>query len=185
MDIKQQFHPEITIISGVRNIGKTNLCLLLIETLQKAGKDIKGIVSPGIYKHDRKVGIAVRDIASGKEREMAVFSPGWDPQRPEREWLFKMEVVRWANQQLKKAVPADYLLIDELGYLEFEEHRGWTNGLKILSGGLYKHAFVVIRPDLLVIAKERLHYKKKYLVEENTDLGELCKKLLAQSLNKA
>ena len=179
MDIKQQFPPELTVISGIRNIGKTNLCLLLIEKLQRAGKDIKGVVSPGIYQNGRKVGIAVRDIASGEEQEMAVFSPGWDPERPEREWLFNMDVVNWANQQLGKAVPADYLLIDELGFLEFEEQHGWTNGLKILSGGLYKHAFVVVRPELLTIAKERLHYENSVLVDKSSDISEMCDKLLA------
>ena len=178
MDSKQQFKREITIISGIRDIGKTKLCLLLIQMLQNGGMDIKGVVSPGLYEKGNKIGILARDIASGNERKLASYVPGWDAKRPEREWLFEMNAVLWANNQLEKAVPADYLLIDELGYLEFEENKGWTAGLDILDAGRYNHAFVVVRPDLLDLARKRWQNPKLVMVEGDTHLDFICGKLL-------
>ncbi|BBB48575.1 nucleoside-triphosphatase [Pelolinea submarina] len=168
---------DLTIISGQKNAGKTKLCLRLVEKLQQDSIQVNGLVSPGLYQEGHKVGILVRDIATGEEKPMAVFDPGWDPEVPEREWRFNMGAVEWGNECLIKAAHSDVLIIDELGFLEMEQNRGWTAGLGLLDSGDYKHALIVIRPDLLETACKRWKPNHFVAVQENFDTEELVDKI--------
>ncbi len=170
--------PGITILTGPKNSGKTLICLRLIEMLREQSFPVKGLVSPGLYAEDRKIGILVRDIATGQEKQMAAFEPGWDPQVPGREWRFDMQAVKWGNERLKTAENAQILLIDELGYLEIEENRGWKAGLDLLDSGKFCHAVVVIRPDLLKEARKRWQPAHFVAVQANSDPKALAQKIL-------
>jgi hypothetical protein len=61
----------------------------------------------------------------------------------------------WGNDVLGAATPCDLLIVDELGPLEFERNRGWTDGLAAVDSGDYRHALVVVRPQLLPAARAR------------------------------
>lgn len=172
------YRREITLISGLRDAGKTNLCLELIRRLNQTERTIKGIVSPGLYKDGKKIGIMARDVATGEERQFAKYSVGWDVQRPEREWRFLNGGIEWANMRLKQAVPTDILFIDEIGYLEMEENGGWTAAPENLDTGLFQHAIVVIRPDLLDNARERWMVNRVILVKEEDNPVNLTEKIM-------
>ena len=109
---------------------------------------------------------------------MAAYQPGWDPQVPGREWRFDMQAVKWGNERLKTAENAQILLIDELGYLEIEENRGWKAGLDLLDSGKYCHAVVVIRPDLLKAARKRWRPAHFVAVQPNSNQEALAQKIL-------
>ena len=177
----QEYQHNITIISGKRDIGKTNLCILLQKKIVQAGKKLSGVISPGIYEGDRKIGILTEDIQSGESRQIARFSPGWDLENPNREWDFDQKTISWGNECLKKCVPSDYLIIDELGYLEFEEGQGWTAGLQALDRGKFNHAFVVIRPDLVRLAQARWGKITVFILKKGDDLEKLAEKILPHS----
>jgi nucleoside-triphosphatase THEP1 len=181
MGQKQELQRKITIISGKRDIGKTNLCMLLRKKIVQADKEVSGVISPGLYKGDQKIGILTEDIRSGKSRQIARFAPGWDPENPNREWDFNQKAVSWGNERLKGCVPSDYLIIDELGYLEFEENQGWTAGLQALDRGDFNHAIVVIRPDLVNLAQARWGNISVFTLTEGDDLEKLADKILPSS----
>ncbi len=185
MALKMEYKREITIISGLRDAGKTKLCLNLVQKLTSTGKTIKGIVSPGLYKDNKKIGIIVRDVASGEECEFAKYSPGWDINRPEREWRFLSSGVTWANSRIKNAVPTDILFIDEIGYLEMEEKGGWTAALENLDKGMFDHAILVIRPDLLEKAQERWNIRRIIMVRPEDDLEDLSNQLISYLVDRA
>ena len=169
---------ELIIISGPKNAGKTKVCLRLIEMLQDQSVPVSGLVSPGLYRDGRKTGILVRDIACGDEMQLAVYEPGWDPQVPEREWRFNMEAVIWGNKRLKTIKNAPFLLIDEMGFLEMEQNRGWTAGLDLLDSKDYHRAVVVIRPDLLEAV--RLRWQPTYFltVHQSSKWDKLARKIM-------
>lgn len=177
MAIKKNSNKQIYIISGNRDTGKTSLCLLLIDKLKKENKEINGIVSPGLYVDGKKTGILARDIASGKEKKIAMYSPGWDIKHPKREWRFMSDAFEWANDKLKSAVPTDFLIIDEIGYLEIEENKGWSAAMTILDNGLFNCAFVVIRPDLVEKAQRKWGITKIINVDTNDDLEMLSSQI--------
>ena len=170
--------PEVIIITGQKNTGKTKLCLRLIEMLHQQNRQVSGLISPGFYQAGQKTGILVQDIASGDQKQLAIYDPGWDPQVPKRLWRFDMQVVEWGNQRLKTAVNIDVLLIDELGYLELEENRGWTACLDLLDSKNYHYAVVVVRPDLLETARLRWQSNFFVTVEPDSNCDALALKIL-------
>lgn len=180
---KDSISKNITLISGERNVGKTQLCQLLVEELKNNRKKVDGIISPGFFESDKKIQIHAQYIASGQKRLIARYQPGYDRRKPECEWKFEAAGMQWANQMFLGTVPTDCLIVDELGFLEFEQNTGWKNGLKAIESGLYKMAFVVIRPALLNHAKDRWEIKEVIFLEQNDDLNTLCKQLL-QMTNK-
>lgn len=170
--------PEIIIITGPKDTGKTRLCLRLIEILRQQERRVNGLVSPGLYQAGHKTGILAQDIASGEQKQLAFYDPGWDAQVPSRLWRFDMQVVEWGNQRLKKANNSEILIIDELGFLEMEQNRGWTAGLDLLDKKAFQHAVVVIRPDLLEAARLRWQPNAFITVLPDSDRDALASKIL-------
>ena len=179
------FKHEIIVITGQRDAGKTILCLKLILQLKTINKTVKGIVSPGLYVDDRKVGILARDIASEEEKQFAKYSLGWNIEKPECEWRFFDDGISWANVKIKDAIPTDILLIDEIGFLELEENKGWTAALENLDKGLFNHAIVVIRPDLLPLANNRWEIDRIVTINPGDNIKALSDNIIDQLTDKA
>jgi nucleoside-triphosphatase THEP1 len=169
---------EIIVITGQKDTGKTRLCMQLIELLRQQNRQVSGLVSPGLYQAGQKNGILVRDIASGEQKQLAFYDPGWDAQVPSREWRFDMQVVEWGNQRLKTVLKSDILVIDELGFLELEQNRGWTAGLNLLDTKAFQYAVVVVRPDLLETARLRWRSYAFDTVQANSDRDALAHKIM-------
>jgi len=133
---------------------------------------VAGIISPGIYHDGVKVGINALDIRSGENVKLADYSPGWDIENPLRIWKMNSDAIPWGNDVLSKSIPCDVLVIDEIGYLEFEKNCGWNKSFKILGTEGFKIAFVVVRKDLMEVAHS--HWEKANTLEmkngENIDL---------------
>jgi len=171
---------EIYLISGERDVGKTIFCSKLIPKLKYKGYSVAGIISPGIYHNDVKIGISAISIKSGEIIKLAEYSPGWDIENPLRIWKMNAEAIPWGNDVLIKSIPCDVLIIDEIGYLEFEKNSGWNKTFEILEDKQFKIAFVVVRIDLV---KEALsHWGKAQIIKlkngENVDL--ISKNILHQ-----
>lgn len=78
-------------------------------------------------------------------------SPTADPLTPG--WSYDPGVFEWGNEVLRRAIPCDLLVIDELGPIEILGGRGWSSAFEVLSTGDYDAALVVCRPALV----DRLH----------------------------
>lgn len=164
MPIEAENIANITIISGERGSGKTLLCILLKKTFRDMRKTVEGVISPGLYQNGHKTGIMAEDISSGQRRQIASYSPGWDEQNPEKEWKFNFAEIEWINERLKTIPPSENLIIDEVGILELRENAGWTEALVKIDEGKYGHAYVVVRPGLLEIAKKRWPHAQVFKV---------------------
>jgi len=143
---------KINLISGERGTGKTQFCERLIKTLIENNLDIQGLISPGIYRNGKRICITVKDISSSKSKRLAVWSPGWDPEYPEREWKMQGEAIIWGNNIISHFSSCDVIIFDEIGYLELEKGTGWSEVFKVLKKGNYTCAFIVVRPSLLKLA---------------------------------
>lgn len=163
---------KINLISGERGVGKTILCSNLIEKLKFMGYSVAGIISPGIYDNDVKVGITAMNIKSGEQVKLADFSPGWDIENSLRVWRMNSDAIPWGNDVLNKSIPCDVLMIDEIGYLEFEKNSGWNKSFEILEENGFKIAFVVVRKDLVESALT--HWEKVQIINiENVEKVDL------------
>jgi nucleoside-triphosphatase THEP1 len=147
----------LVVITGNRGSGKTALCRRLAGQARAVGWNVAGILSPAIMASGQKTGIEALDVRTGERRLLArrrdEAAPAAELQTPA--WSFDPATVAWGNAVLEKATPCDLLIVDELGPLELERDQGWTAGSVAISSGRYRHALVVVRPDLLGLALAR------------------------------
>ena len=159
--------PPICILSGEENIGKSTLCRQIIEYAKSRNITVSGIRSElEIMNYQRKA-INSFDIKTGKMINLAVYSPGWDKEKPERKWKFNREAINWGNNVLRRSVPTDLLIIDEIGYLELEKGEGWNECFNVLESNQYQLALVVIRPELLTLASKRYEKTSVYTLQNH------------------
>ena len=175
---------DVFIVPGTKNSGKTNLCKKLVKDLRGNSVVIKGIISPGVYAGDKKMAITAIDLSNDEKVILAENCPGWDKKKPIREWKFKREAIPWGKDVLSHSVPCDVLLVDEIGFLEFEENDGWSNVFQIISEKQFTSAVVVVRSLLLDHALTRWPEAMVLEVKESEDIDPLEKSLCFQLLNK-
>jgi nucleoside-triphosphatase len=149
--------PVRVIVTGEVGCGKTQACATVAARLQDRAWQVAGVISPGVWKGDQKVGISALDLRSGEVRRLAERArAGHDVQGPATPgWRFFPETIAWCNSLLLTAVDCDLLVVDELGPLEFECGEGLIEGMRALGDGRFLLALVVIRPRLLQAARQR------------------------------
>jgi nucleoside-triphosphatase THEP1 len=72
------------------------------------------------------------------------------------------------------------LIIDEIGYLEFEKNSGWNNSFKILREKEFKIAFIVVRIDLMGAALSYWEKAQILKIENGENVGLISNKILHQ-----
>lgn len=147
--------PQLILVTGLSGTGKTTWCLRLAKIANENGFSVAGILSPGIFEGNRKLGIGVKDLFSWEERQLARLRENEDAELATPRWVFDPAVLDWANQRLGNTPNTDLLIIDELGPLEFLRGEGLTSGLARIDSGNYRVACVVVRSSLLPKALQR------------------------------
>ena len=144
---------QLTILSGPSGAGKTTWCQNAALQGEAAALPVAGLISPAILEHGQKVGIAVVDLKSGERRVLATRRQS--EQEDGCRWCFNPETIEWANRCLQKISPRDILFIDELGSLELIRSQGFIEAMKLIDEDCCSQAFVVVRPSLLQLARDR------------------------------
>ena len=150
----------LTIVTGPRGAGKTSWCRVLLRRARQQGVQPAGLISPAVFSASEKIGIDLCDLASGQKRHLAYrnqITPSTlaIPHPIEtQQWMINQQTIAWGNAILAGLEQPRFLMIDELGPLEFERGLGLVAGLKLLDAhkGL---AVAVIRPSLLGQALDR------------------------------
>lgn len=161
--------PILMIITGYRGAGKTTLCTKLVAAARQSGWIAAGVISPPVYEGQKRVAIEVINLQTDEKKRLAVrredhlqTSAGMFT----KNWLFDTQVLAWGDQVLQACLPADLLVVDELGELEFERNAGWQAGLLAVDSGQYRVALVVIRSELL--GEALIRWPDAYIVEIDT-----------------
>ncbi len=152
---QSQDSPQLILLTGLSGVGKTTWCGQLVDLARERGLKVRGLLSPSVFQHGRKVGINIQNLENGETRQLASLRQGESHKIGTPRWSFNASVTEWANGTLEKVAPNDLLVIDELGPLEFLQEQGLTAGLRRLDAGEYKVACVVIRASLLPNALQR------------------------------
>ena len=146
---------EVVLLTGERGIGKTHLCQRVVQLALERGYVCAGVLSPAVFSDGEKVAINLIDVSTGEDRLLAVADDMPGDVRSGK-YRFVSSTLEWATKRLRRAVPCDLLVVDELGPLELESKGGLVEALDILRGGGFGLGLVVIRPQLLDSLKERL-----------------------------
>ena len=148
---------RLYVLTAPRGAGKTTFCRTLAERARSRGWTVVGVLSPAVFEEGVKTGIEVQCLHCGERRLLAVDGRGEvDAARFSLvlgRWRLDPEVLAWGNRVLAACPPGDLLIVDELGPLEWLEGRGWTNGLRALHDVPYRVAVVVVRPELVHLAR--------------------------------
>jgi len=146
---------HLYIITGSINAGKTMFCIRFVNDVRHRKIDVAGVLSPPVICRKRKIAIEVEDIRSGEKRTLAQQQAHDEPGPQIGHWFFYEDALQWGNDILRRSVPCDVLIVDELGPLELLRHEGWQAGVKAIDSRQYRVGLVVIRPSLLQEAKKR------------------------------
>jgi nucleoside-triphosphatase THEP1 len=140
---------EILVVTGPQGAGKTTFCQSAVEKYAASGYATRGLLSPGRFENGQKNAIFALDVEGRQARLLASQVPGEIDGLQFGAWTFDDSVFEWGNRALLRSAGADVLLIDELGYLEFDLRKGWMAGFDVLRAGSYGLAVVVIRPECI------------------------------------
>ena len=175
--------PPLFIVTGGRESGKTTFISQLYLAAVSENIDVAGVISPAVFVDNRKVGIDIKDPRSNLSRRLANVRLNEECGTCTDHWAFSDEAMLWGNELLAKTSSCDLLIVDELGPIELEHNGGWQNGIKALNEQKYKAALVVIRPELLDLAKtlwpaaEIIHIGS----DQASDLGSIIHKIISLS----
>ncbi len=173
---------QIFLISGEPGSGKTSLVINLLSEINKLGIKNSGIYSPARFENGTKTGIYAVDLSTGNKELLAIHQPGWDADNPKREWKMDLEVLNWGDNVIRDSAPTNVLIIDELGYLEFEKKMGWMSAFKVLDEGNYINALVVVRTGLLDKALNIFENVSVITVEDPAQINDHFRFLISQIL---
>ena len=146
---------QLYLITGPRGAGKTTWCTDLVRCAAENDLSQGGFLSPAIFEGGEKIGIDLLDIRTDQQRPLARCQSENATSILMGDWCFDPVFFEWGNQILKALTSNDLIIIDEIGPLEFERGNGFVEGLRLVDEKRYQKAFVVIRPELLEVAKER------------------------------
>ena len=149
--------PSILIISGSRASGKTTFCTLIVKILRSSDWDVAGLLSLPVIKLGEQIAKDAFDIRSGIRRNLANinFQGRATTEVQTGRWIFDTKALAWCNAVFQSSVPCDFLVIDEIGPLEFNQGQGFLEALTALDSGEFIFAIAVIRPELLAAALQR------------------------------
>lgn len=139
----------ILVVTGWRGVGKTTYCQKAVERYHKAGLKVSGLLSPARFENGQKNGIFAIDLSSHESQLAASLVPGEMNGIRFGPWTFDTNVLEWGNKRLLQMTRSDVMVIDELGYLEFDLKTGWTASFEVLHKNNYQLAIVVIRPECI------------------------------------
>lgn len=156
------------ILTAPIQTGKTRWLEALIAELASRGVASYGVVAPGRWHREPEGGELVKDgidnvlLPSGERVRLAEAARGHDGTAG-LGWSFDADVLARVDGYFAElALQADgapgLLVVDELGPLELKRGEGLVHAVRLLERGpapAWLHAIVVVRPALVLLAKER------------------------------
>jgi len=147
---------RVIMLTGERGVGKSTVCRRGVTLAQGRGLRCGGIITVA-QRGDRYV----LDVHSGRRRRLTDSAGSGQAGRgntvvTQGRFHFDPRVLSWGSAILSRATPCDLLVVDEVGPLEIERGKGWVRAFDVLRAGGYALALVVVRPELLAQARDRL-----------------------------
>lgn len=149
----------VVLISGWRGVGKTTLLLALRTAALETGQRVGGFLSVARFADGAKSGIDLMDAASGATVPLATYRDDTSDVGNAvhtRHYVFYPAALVAGAQYAAAGQGADVLFVDELGPLELERGEGWADVIPLVAARQYGVALVVVRPELVDVARERL-----------------------------
>lgn len=156
------------------------LCTRTAELAREQGLVVGGVLTHPCFASDRKVGLEVEDLRTGRRCPLAEPNGGNGQGPATGAWHFRAAGLAFGAQALAQATPCHLLIVDELGPLELERGEGWPVALEVLAGGDYRLALAVVRPELVDEFRRQLGGEPPEVAAGAADCDALAERILGE-----
>lgn len=168
------------ILTGERGIGKSTICLKVSALLAEKGYLHGGIVSPAVFDdYGHRAGFSAQDIRTGERWLLARNKASGSPVKLQGSslevWTYGPFI--FFSRGFEKAITrilssveegCRFIILDEIGPLEIEFHRGFWTVYEWLSSSKNIHLLLVVRPAL--VSRVRSFLKSRIVLEYTANL---------------
>lgn len=140
--------PEIIIITGKVNSGKSTMLEKLVKKEKAKGASPTGIIARGVFKEDTKIGFDVIDLSSRISMPLARVNEPFENGLAIGKYYFSSDAFKFAQDALLNFRPHGVVFLDEAGPLELEG-RGYADCLRTLIDSDISQLYVSVRSECL------------------------------------
>ncbi len=175
--MKQQ--NKIYIISGETRSGKTTFLKSVIEDLKNQGQNVGGILAKGIDKNKERYGFEIENVATGERKLLSSREPKQGSIKTGRFYFYKEGLV-FGNQALSTNLDnLDWLVIDEVGYLELKG-KGWFEAIEKAMNQTGLNMIWVVRKRILEEVLNQWPYFNFHILNINQEDLQKAKQKIAK-----
>jgi nucleoside-triphosphatase THEP1 len=146
--------PDIVIVTGAINSGKTSYLEKLIAQERTLGKSPSGIIAHGVFKDNHKIGYDIEDIASGMTLPLARAGSHKDGDQMVGQYSFSKKTLEFAKGALLNYTSGGVVFLDEAGPLELAGE-GYAFCISALLDSHISKLYLVVREGLVDQVTER------------------------------
>ncbi len=140
--------PEIIIVTGKINSGKTTFLKQLIEKEKREGNFPTGIIAPGIFSGKAKIGYDVVNIASEIAMPLARPRPFAKGNIEFGKFYFSEKAFQFAENALMNFKSGGVVFLDEAGPMELNG-QGHAASIRALLNSDIARLYIVVREELV------------------------------------
>lgn len=138
--------PCLIVIVGDPGAGKTPWVEQLIESLQSTPETVDGVISKKCHVLDDKWHHDLIRISTGKKRQLTSMDKIDTDIRIGKFYFYEDSII-WGNAQLKSIKTTDWVIVDEVGLLEFN-NSGLLPGLQSAVANFEGRLVITVRSTL-------------------------------------
>jgi len=154
--------PEVILITGPVNSGKSKHFEKLVENEKEKGVTVSGIIARSVFEHGYKTGFDVINVYTGKARLLARIDRTPDELFTAGKYSFSKDGFNFAREALLGFHKGGAAFLDEVGPLELEGG-GYADCLTTLLGSDIARLYIVVRtsclPALIEDYLDKLNYR--------------------------
>ncbi|MBC8401291.1 MAG: hypothetical protein H8E14_07370 [Candidatus Marinimicrobia bacterium] len=139
--------PTLIVVTGEPGSGKSSWLHELRQELDNRSITVGGVITRREYESESIWKLVITDIASSEQQVAATMEPREQSIETEH-YFFDQAALDWGSQRLNAAV-GDWLIVDEVGILEFDQ-QGFYPALKQISEQYSGVLVLSLRKSLLV-----------------------------------
>jgi nucleoside-triphosphatase THEP1 len=141
--------PQVVLVSGPRNTGKTEYARWVVERARAAGHRVAGFYSEAEWEGGVKARFYLQDVADpGHRALLASVCPSPELDLRAGPYHLSSEAFRRADPVLRRAKGADLICIDEVGPLEVKGG-GFHGALRYLLAEHDGVLLLTVRPSVV------------------------------------
>ncbi len=157
--------PQIYILTGELDEGKTTYVRELIDILKSKSIDIGGFVSTKVYENDNLIGYDVLSLNDNHKEPFLRLSMHDNNEKRIGKYVIKNKGLEFGFKSLNDSIndKAEVIVLDEIGRLELS-NEGWADGISNVITNSKAKIILVVREDFVEAVINKWHFTNAQVV---------------------